>query len=291
MGSYHTKVQINNKTDLKIKLGISGICNKHWDGGSRPDHNLKGLTIPKRSFTERREEINSCGPNALYTVDCTFIHNQKLLTKLKLEFRINQKKALDKSVWNHHGHVDPVVKVQNHTQGIITFNAYREDCGSSKGRIIIDLEQDDELLSIYLSNNFDIPKALGNVNGLLNENSNEFDPDKSKDKIDDIEKKYGKIMDSTNKKFFESLKNKQNRIEEKMANQWKKLKELEKKQAQQMKEQEDQHQKNEKLRQAISDKNEEARNTQYAGRESDRDTQYTGRESDRDTQYEVAQFV
>jgi len=87
----------------------------------------------------------------------------------------------------------------------------------------------------YKKNKFDIKTALDQLNLLLDEDSSQFNPDKSKNKINEIKSNYSKIMNSTNKKFFESLKTKQNRIEEKMANQWKKLEEKQKKLEQQSK--------------------------------------------------------
>ena len=92
----------------------------------------------------------------------------------------------------------------------------------------IDKKDVDRAKDHYKKNKFDIKRALDQLNLLLDEDSSQFNPDKSKNKINEIKSNYSKIMNSTNKKIFESLKTKQNIIEEKMANQWKKLEEKQK---------------------------------------------------------------
>ncbi|MDQ2079956.1 hypothetical protein RA307_07175 [Xanthobacteraceae bacterium Astr-EGSB] len=89
--SLETHLCVANMTDLDItKIDVTHVDNYDWDGKSRPDHNFKGATIPRRNSRCEREELNANANGAPFTMELTFSDNTTLT------FRGNQQDAKTK---------------------------------------------------------------------------------------------------------------------------------------------------------------------------------------------------
>ena len=80
--------KIVNHTSKTADLRVSNVDDYDWDGSSRPDHNLHGRTLYKKSTIVEREELNANASSNMFTLDVALENGKHLI------FRIDQRTAI-----------------------------------------------------------------------------------------------------------------------------------------------------------------------------------------------------
>lgn len=64
----HTNFCLKNLNNEAVRLGVTNVDNHDWDGNSRPDKNLNGVTLSPNEKICRRLEINCYASNSAFTL-------------------------------------------------------------------------------------------------------------------------------------------------------------------------------------------------------------------------------
>ena len=75
--SYETNICIKNtSTKVTYELDVLSLQNSDWDGDSRPDKNIRGVSLLPGQNLCNREQVNSFANNPSFTV---VVNNQSVL--------------------------------------------------------------------------------------------------------------------------------------------------------------------------------------------------------------------